>query len=140
MQIKNIMSEGGTLVNPETSIQEAADRMLEQEVGFLLVGEQDRLKGTVTDRDIVLQVVAKGLDPRTTKIRDLLSTGDIMYCRESQEVEEVADSMSDNQVRRMPVVDEDKRLVGVVSIGDLAQHLQAERVGKLLKSITSDRG
>jgi CBS domain-containing protein len=137
MQIKNIMTQGATLVNPETSIHEAADRMLEQKIGFLLVGENDRLKGTVTDRDIVLKVVAKGLDPDSSKVRDIINSGDILYCREDQEVEDVADNMSEKQVRRMPVVDDSKRLVGVVSIGDLAQHVQADRVGKLLQSVTS---
>lgn len=136
MNIKDIMNPQARLVSPETSIHQAAESMREQGIGFLLVGEKDRLKGTLTDRDIVIRVVAEGRDIRNTRVSDIL-TDKVLYCREDQDASEVARNMSEQQVRRMPVVSDNKRLVGVISIGDLAQHLSAETAGRVLQGVTA---
>ena len=105
-------------------------------MGFLPVGENDRLQGTVTDRDIVVRAISKGKDPQDTSIREIM-TEELVYCTEDQDVDEVARTMGEKQVRRLPVIDSDKRLVGVVTIGDMAQHLSKDNAGKVLEQVTS---
>lgn len=138
MKIKDIMNSEPETISPSTTVKDAAAMMAKDGVGFLLVGEGDRLKGTITDRDIVVRAVCKGVDVAKTTIGDILMEK-ILYCREDQDVEDVARNMSEQKVRRMPVVNSEKRLVGVVSIGDLAQHLSKEVVGDVLRSVTSER-
>ncbi|MFW5824471.1 MAG: CBS domain-containing protein [Marinobacter sp.] len=135
MNVKNVMNPKNVLVNPSTSIKDAASRMAEDKVGFLPVGENDRLQGTVTDRDIVVRAICFGKDPQNTAIRDVL-TDELVCCSEDDDVEQAAQKMDQHQVRRLPVVDNDKRFVGVVSIGDLAQHVDASTAGKVLSGVT----
>lgn len=134
MNVKDIMSTDVELVNPSESIKEAAERMSSRNVGFLPVGD-DKLEGAVTDRDIVLQVVGKGKSVSDTKISDIIS-GEILYCYEDTELQQVADNMKEKKVRRLPVVNSEKQLVGVISLGDLAAHLSAEKAHDLLKGVT----
>lgn len=138
MNIKEIMTPSPVLTNPSTTLKEAAEKMAREDIGFLLVGEEDRLQGTLTDRDIVIRGVSKGKDPEGTSIGDIL-TSKVLYCREDQSAEEVAHNMSEQQVRRLPVVNEDKRLVGIVSLGDIAQHLSPEVAGQILQGVTAER-
>lgn len=138
MNIKEIMTSSPVLTNPSTTLKEAAEKMAREDIGFLLVGEEDRLQGTLTDRDIVIRGVSKGKDPESTSIGDIL-TSKVLYCREDQSADEVAHNMSEQQVRRLPVVNEDKRLVGIVSLGDIAQHLSAEVAGQILQGVTAER-
>ena len=119
MKIRDVMTTGVELVNPDTSLQEAARKMRETDTGFLPVGENDRLIGTLTDRDITIRAVAEGQDPKSAKVRDAMSE-DLVYVFEDAEAAEAADLMSQRQIRRLPVLSQDKRLVGVVSLGDLA--------------------
>lgn len=139
MNIKDIMSTETQLVSRDTSIAAAAETMSRAGVGFLLVGDDDRLQGTLTDRDIVLRVVANHKDPESTTVGEIL-TDHVLYCRTDQSVDEVARNMSQQQVRRMPVLNADKRLVGVVSIGDIAQHLTADLAGEVLQGVTAEVG
>jgi CBS domain-containing protein len=136
MHVKDVMNPKATLVNPSTSIKEAAAKMEQDRVGFLPVGENDRLQGTVTDRDIVIRAISKGKDPQTTSIDEVL-TSELVYCTEDQDVDDVARIMGDRQVRRLPVVNADKRLVGIVSIGDMAQHLSRDTAGQVLAQVTA---
>lgn len=136
MHVKDVMNPKATLVNPSTSIKEAAAKMEQGRVGFLPVGESDRLQGTVTDRDIVIRAISKGKDPQTTAISEVL-TEELIYCTEDQDLDEVARVMGEKQVRRLPVIDADKRLVGVVSIGDMAQHLNKDTAGHVLTQVTA---
>lgn len=138
MNIKDIMNSEPETIDPSTTVKDAAAMMGKDGVGFLLVGEGDRLKGTITDRDIVVRAVCKGVDTTKTTVGDIL-TEKVLYCQEDQDVEDVARNMSEQKVRRMPVVNSEKRLVGVVSIGDLAQHLSKEVVGDVLRNVTSER-
>ncbi|MDR6982228.1 CBS domain-containing protein [Rheinheimera pacifica] len=135
MNVKDIMSTHPILVKPSTTIQEAAAYMAREGIGFLLAGADDELKGTLTDRDIVLRAVATGKDIENTTVADIL-TDDLLYCTEDQGVEEVARNMGEKQIRRLPVVNAQKRLVGVVSLGDIAKHLQPETAGKVLRDIS----
>lgn len=138
MNIKDIMTSDADLVSLSTTVREAAEKMESKGIGFLPVGDNDELKGTLTDRDIVRRVVAAGKDISQTTIGEIF-TDQVLYCREDQDVDEVARNMSEQQVRRLPVVNADKRLVGVVTIGDMAQHLSAETAGQVLAGVTADQ-
>ena len=117
-KLKDLMSRDVQVISPDMSIQEAATQMLEGDFGMLPVGENDRMIGTITDRDIAIRAVADGKDGNT-KVRDVMSEG-IAWVFEDQSVEEAAEMMSELQVRRLPVVDRNKRLVGIVALGDFA--------------------
>lgn len=119
MKIKECMTTDVKIADPSRTIQDAAKLMEKNDCGCLPVGEDDRLVGMITDRDIVLRAVAKGLPP-STPIREIMSM-DIKYCFESDELDEVADNMADAQLRRLPVLNAEKRIVGIVSIGDVAR-------------------
>jgi CBS domain-containing protein len=119
MQVQEIMSRDVVLASPDDTVQSAAKKMAEIDAGALPVGEQDRLVGMVTDRDIVVRAVAKGSEPKQCKVRDVMSS-DIKYCYEDESVEDVARNMSSLQIKRLPVLNREKRLVGIVALGDLA--------------------
>lgn len=119
MKIREIMTKQVDTVSPDTSLKEAARMMRDADIGFLPVGENDRLVGTLTDRDIAIRAVADGKDPNSAKVRDAMSAG-TEYVFEDQDTAEAMNLMSQKQIRRLPVMNRDKRLVGVVAIGDLA--------------------
>ena len=136
MQIRDVMTEGAECTRPDATIQQAAERMRELDVGSLPVCDNDRLVGMVTDRDIVLRSVSRGHDPREHRVKDAMS-GELFYCRADVDVEEAADLMKQKQIRRLPVLDGDKRLIGIVSLGDLAVHTRDDRlVGEALEEIS----
>lgn len=118
MKIAELMTSQVRTVRPEDTIAQAATVMAEIDAGALPVGENDRLVGMVTDRDIAIRAVAAGRGP-DTQVREVMSQ-DVRYCYADEDIEHVADNMGDIQVRRLPVLNRDKRLVGIVSIGDLA--------------------
>jgi CBS domain-containing protein len=117
-QIKDVMSEGVKILNPEATIKDAARQMREGNFGLMPIGENDRLIGTVSDRDIVIRAVAEGMDTNT-KVKDVMSEK-VMWAYEDDSVEKASQIMSKNQIRRLPIVDANKRLVGIVALGDLA--------------------
>lgn len=119
MQLKDVMTTKVQLTDPTAKLKDAAMSMREGDFGLLPVGANDRLVGTITDRDITVRAVAEGKDPNTTEVGEVMSEG-IHYCFEDQEVEEAARLMSAAQVRRLPVLNRDKRLVGIVALADLA--------------------
>jgi len=118
MQIRDTMTTDVHIANPSQSIREAAKMMAEIDAGALPVGENDRLVGMITDRDIAVRAVARGKGP-DTPVRDVMSP-EICYCFDDQELDEVAANMADIKVRRLPVVNRNKRLVGIVSLCDMA--------------------
>jgi CBS domain-containing protein len=120
MQIKEIMTSDPELIDPEASIRKAAKRMRDEDIGALPVGENDRLIGMVTDRDIALRGVAEDRAPETTTVRDVMSEK-VYYCFEDDDIEDAAQCMAENQVRRLPILNRDKRLTGIVSLADIAQ-------------------
>ena len=117
-QLKDLMSRDVKVISPDMSIRDAARQMRDGDFGMLPVGENDRMIGTISDRDIAIRAVADGKDTGT-KVRDVMSEG-IAWVFEDDSVDEAAKIMSKRQVRRLPVVDRDKRLVGIVALGDFA--------------------
>ena len=119
MLIKDIMTRHVECVSPENTVQDAARKMRDLDVGPMPVCDNGRLAGMLTDRDIAVRVVAEGQDPKASKVRDVMTPG-VIYCFEDQNVEEAARMMREHQVRRILVLDRNKRLTGIVSLGDLA--------------------
>jgi len=134
MKVREIMSTNVECVSPDTGVKEVALKMKNLDVGFIPVCENDRLVGTLTDRDVVLRGVAEGRDLNTTKARELM-TNDIIWCFEDEDVKTVAKKMRETEVRRMLILNRDKRLVGVVSIGDVSQ-VEEKVSGQTLHEIT----
>jgi CBS domain-containing protein len=119
MKVSEAMTRDVRVANPAETIRQAAQTMAQLDAGVLPVGENDRLVGMITDRDIAVRAVAAGKAP-DTPIRDIMSS-DVCYCFDDQDINDVAINMADIQVRRLPVVDRNKRLVGILSLGDIAQ-------------------
>ena len=119
MQIKEIMTRNVEVITPDTSLTEAAEKMRDLDVGSLPVCDGLRLQGMLTDRDITIRATAEGRDPTATSAADVM-TAEIFYCYDDQAVEEAAQVMESKQIRRLPIVNRDKRLVGIISLGDLA--------------------
>jgi len=117
-KLKDLMSRDVKVIGPEMSIGEAAIQMRDGDFGMLPVGEDDRMIGTISDRDIAIRAIAEGKDSQT-KVRDVMSDG-IAWAYEDDSVDKAVKIMSERQVRRLPVVDRDKRLVGIVALGDFA--------------------
>ena len=134
MQVSEVMTRKVTIASPSDSLRRAAELMEDIDAGVLLVGENDRLVGMLTDRDITLRAVATGLSPEECTVGEVMSP-QVKYVYEDQTVEDAARNMSDLKVRRLPVLNRKKRLVGVVSLGDLALNKESS-AGKALKSIS----
>jgi CBS domain-containing protein len=138
MKVKDVMTTNVRLANPGQSIAEAARLMAECDAGVLPVGEDDRLVGMITDRDIALRAVAKDLPP-DTPVRDVMSK-EVLYCFEDEALEHVADNMGEQQVRRLPVLNREKRLVGILSFGDLATVTKPRTSGQAIAAISRPGG
>jgi CBS domain-containing protein len=138
MKVKDIMTRDVCVVDPIQSIGEAAKRMVDLDVGLLPVGENDRLVGMISDRDIALRAVAEGKGAET-KVRDVM-TRDVKYVYEDREVEEAAESLAQQQLRRMPVLDRSKRLVGIISLADIAMDRDVGLSGAALRGISQPGG
>jgi CBS domain-containing protein len=138
MKVREAMTGDVRLTDPDRSIREAAEMMADQDIGALPVGENDRLVGMITDRDIAVRAVARGLDP-DTKIREVMSQ-EVMYCFDDEELDDATQHMGDTKVRRLPVLNRDKRLVGIISISDLTRREGAEQIGKAIADISSPGG
>jgi len=134
MQIRDVMTKTVKVIDPKTTIAEAARIMRDDDVGALPIG-QEKLDGMLTDRDLVVRGIATDKDPVSTPIEKLM-TGDILYCFDDQECDEVARNMGEQQVRRLPVVDRDKKLVGFVSLSDVARGADGKTVEKAFEQIT----
>jgi len=118
MQVSQAMTRDVRIANPDQSIRDVAQIMAQNDIGSLPVGDHDRLVGMITDRDIAVRAVAQGRSP-DTKVRDVM-TGDIKYCFEDEDLATVAQNLGDVQLHRLPVVNRDKRLVGIVALADIA--------------------
>ena len=138
MQVREAMTKDVRIANPGQTIREAASLMSECDAGILPVGENDRLVGMITDRDIAVRAVAKGLGP-DTPVRDVMSTDKVHYCFEDDDVDDVAKNMGDEKVRRLPVMDRNKRLVGIISLGDISKS-ETKAAGQSMEKITEPGG
>ena len=124
MQIKDIMTRDVELASPDETIRSAAQKMRDCDCGVLPVAENDRLVGMITDRDMVTRAVARGADPEGCRVREVMSP-DVKYCYDDEATEDLARTMMALQIKRLPVLNREKRLVGIVSLGDLAAPLDA---------------
>lgn len=138
MRVADAMTRNVRVADPEQTIREAALAMKELDAGVLPVGENDRLVGMVTDRDIAIRAVAEGLDP-DTPVREVMSS-EVKYCFEDEDTAQVCRNMADQQIRRLPVVDRQKRLVGILSLGDLATARDGASAGQALSGISRPGG
>ena len=138
MKVKDAMTTNVVLARPGQAIREAARLMAQCDTGVLPVGENDRLVGMITDRDIVVRAVAEGHGP-DTPVREVMSN-EVLYCFEDETIEHVAQTMGEQQVRRLPVLDREKRLVGIVSLGDLATSAKSRTSGEAIAQISRPGG
>ena len=137
MQVKQVMTPNVECTQPTATLSDAARKMRDFDIGPLPVcSDDDRLAGMITDRDITVRAVADGLDPRTTIVRDVM-TPTIIYCYEDQDVSDAAHMMEQNQIRRPVVLNRDKRMVGILSLGDVAVDAGDEQLaGHTLEAVS----
>ncbi len=138
MKVKQAMTTEVRVASPDQTIRDAARLMAELDAGALPVAENDRLVGMITDRDIAVRAVAEGL-PADTPISEIMSH-EVLYCFEDQQLDDVARNMGQVQVRRLPVVNREKRLVGIVSFADLARSEQPTTVGRAVSHVSEPGG
>ncbi|MCB4824975.1 CBS domain-containing protein [Roseicella aerolata] len=139
-RVAEVMSREVRTASPEDTVQQATRLMRDEDTGVLPVGENDRLVGMVTDRDIALRLVAEGKDPARTRVREVM-TPEVRYVFEDESLHRAVETMAEQQVRRLPVLNRDKRLVGIVSLGDLATGGQTPRLaGRALTGVTREAG
>jgi CBS domain-containing protein len=138
MRVSEAMTRDVRIAHPDQSIQDAAKMMSDVDAGVLPVGENDQLVGMITDRDIAIRGIAQGKGP-DTPVREVM-TADVKYCFEDEDTDQVARNMADQQVRRLPVVNRDKRLVGILSLGDLAVMQGGQPAGEALAGISQPGG
>jgi CBS domain-containing protein len=136
MELRDIMTRDVEVVDGNASLKEAATKMKKLDVGLIPVCDGDRLKGLLTDRDITIRATADGRDPSKTKVNEVMST-DIAYCLEDQAVDEAVILMEARQIRRLPILNQDKQLVGIVSLADIAVHVgDRDLTGETLEEIS----
>ncbi|MDP1731007.1 MAG: CBS domain-containing protein [Devosia sp.] len=134
MKVRDAMHEGVTWVEPNTSVAALARMMRDEDIGSIPIGENDRLVGMVTDRDIVCKGLADGKDVSSLTARDVMS-GPIIYCRADEEVEDAVRIMEEHVVRRLPVINEDKRMVGMLSLGDIADCASRDLSAEVVRAV-----
>jgi CBS domain-containing protein len=138
MKVSDIMTRDVRLLSPDQTIREAAKLMAEIDAGAVPVGENDRLVGMITDRDIVIRAVALGKSA-DAKVAEVMSK-EMLYCLDTDAIDDVGRNMAKAQVRRLPVVNKDKRLVGIVSLGDLARNDDPTTIGRTVSRVSSPGG
>ena len=136
MKVKDVMHKGASWVKPETKLAAIAKIMQEEDIGAVPVGEDDRLIGMVTDRDIICLGLANHKSITKLAARDVMSAG-IVYCRENEEVDDAIRIMEAKKIRRLPVINEDQRMVGMLSIGDISHSLPQELSGEVMRAVSA---
>jgi CBS domain-containing protein len=138
MKVSEVMTREVQTVRPDQRVQDAASFMLSADAGSIPVIDGDRLIGMITDRDIAVRGVAKGFGPETP-VRELM-TDEIICAREDDDVDDIASKMSEAQIRRLPVVDSEERLCGIVSLGDLSREADPDSAVEALEGVTQPGG
>jgi len=138
MKISDVMTRDVQTIRPDQSAQDAARFMLQGDAGSIPVTDGDRLIGMITDRDIAVRGVAKGFGPET-QVRELM-TNDVICAREGDDIEDVASRMSEAQVRRLPVIDDNEKLCGIVSLGDLSREADSDCASQALEGVSQPGG
>ena len=136
MKVKTAMHKGVTWVEPTTSIEQLARLIREHDIGAIPIGENDRLVGMVTDRDVVCRCIAAGLDPKTTTARDVMTEG-IIFCLDKQELDDAARIMETKKVRRLPVINGKKRMIGMLSLGDVYHRAPDHLGGEVMHAVSA---
>lgn len=139
MKVKDAMHKGCEWVSPETKVSEIARRMRKSDIGAVPVGENDKLIGMVTDRDICCKGVANGHDIDALTARDVMSLG-IVWCHDDDDLAEAADLMESRQIRRLPVIDANKRMVGMLSLGDVSHAASQKTTAEVAKAVSAHHG
>lgn len=134
-KVREVMTDRPRGVSPETPISQAAELMESEDVGALPVLEGEHLAGMITDRDIVIRAVAKGKDPRGMPVREI-ATRDVVAVRPDEDLSEALKIMASHQIRRLPVVDDDNRLIGVLAQADVALEAKEKAVGEMVEGIS----
>jgi len=137
MKVKDVMHKGVDWVSPDTPVAELARLMRDHDVGAIPIGENDRLVGMVTDRDIVCKGLAQdNFDPRRAMARDVM-TGEIHCCREDDDLAKAVRHMEELKVRRLPVINKSRRMIGMLSLGDIGHSAPAEILSACIKSVSA---
>lgn len=136
MKVREAMHEGVEWAGPDTSVNDLARRMREEDIGAIPIGENDRLIGMVTDRDIVIRGFVDGRDISSLTARDVMTEG-IVYCRANEELGDALRIMEEKKLRRLPVIDENKRMVGILSMGDVSSAASHELAGELASAVSA---
>jgi CBS domain-containing protein len=136
MQVREAMHKGVEWMAPTTSLAELAQTMRKHDIGAIPIGENDRLIGMVTDRDIVVKGLANGKDASGLTARDVMTQG-IVYCRANEELGDALRIMEDKKIRRLPVLDENKRMIGMLSLGDVSSAASHELAGELASAVST---
>lgn len=136
MKIKDAMHKGAEWITPDMPVPEIARKMRDLDVGALPVGENDRLVGMVTDRDIACRGVANGKDCSKLTARDVMTKG-IVFCREAEDVDDALRIMEQKKIRRLPVLNDKKRLVGMLSLGDISHSMSHELTGEVVQAVSA---
>ena len=139
MNVSDYMTRDVTVVSPNDTLQQAAKIMGQLDCGVLPVGENDRLVGMITDRDIAIRAVGEGKDPVQTRVRDVM-THEVRYVFDDDLVSDATDLMAELQLRRLPVISREKRLVGILSLGDIAREDEPGQAGEALQGISRPGG
>ena len=137
MKVKDVMHKGVDWVSPETPVSELAKLMCEHDIGAIPIGENDRLIGMVTDRDIVCKGLAQdNFDSRRATARDVM-TANIHCCREDEDLAKAVRHMEELKVRRLPVINKNKRMIGILSLGDIGQAAPVELLSECVRSVSA---
>jgi CBS domain-containing protein len=136
-KIKDAMTANPCAIGADKPVAYAAKMMKDEDVGFAPIVDGDRLVGTVTDRDIAVKVVAEGKDPQTTLVREIAETN-VVTVEPDQDLDEALQLMASHRVRRLPVVEQDRRLVGVVAQADVAQEAEPKKAGEMVEEISAE--
>ncbi|HEX2795341.1 MAG TPA: CBS domain-containing protein [Croceicoccus sp.] len=139
MKVKDAMHSGASWIEPGTTLREIAARMDDEDIGALPVGEDDKLIGMVTDRDLALRGIGSGLDASRMTARDVMSHP-IVFCTANEELDDAVRIMERSQIRRLPVIDEGRRLVGMLSLGDVAASAPASLAAETLQAVSAHHG
>ncbi|WP_323845428.1 CBS domain-containing protein [Microbulbifer magnicolonia] len=136
MRVKEAMHEGCTWCSPDTPLSEVAKILRDEDIGAVPVGENDRLIGMVTDRDIACRGVVQGKDTSSLTARDVMTEG-IEWCSEDDDLNAVMQKMEQQQLRRMPVMNREKRMVGILSLGDIAHAVVLKQCGEFASAVSA---
>lgn len=136
MKVGDVMHRHAIWISPETPLAEIANKMRDEDIGALPVGENDRLVGMVTDRDVAIRGFSQTRDPLQTTARDVMSEP-IVFCREDSELEDAVHIMENRQIRRLPVINDQKRMVGMLSLGDVAAAGSPSLCNEAVKSVSA---